>query len=775
MAGVDEALFVDVFERVRGYRPYPAQEDAICSHASATWVLAGPGTGKTEVLVLRTLKLLLVDRVPPESIVLTTFTNRAADNLLERLHTYTEMLHSQPEFLGIPAPNLSGLWIGTLHSIAYDMLRQFDVDSERIVMLDEASSTFHLLRQPAGEIVDGALYQELNGGEPAAWNSFNRIHHAERLKAAMSRIVEDNLDLALLESNEPLRGEAPLWQLNDHRIKFLDIYDAYKKELGESVDYSLLQLRFLNFLNSDKATSMLSADDNRSWPGIQHVIVDEYQDTNPIQEAIYFALVKFGASLMVVGDDDQSLYRFRGASVDAMLGFPTRCVELHPNVNEDTDVVIATLSENRRSHPKIVAAVNNYVRALIDSRYDEARAPKPDLEAKSDVSGNHTPFFVIVAESEEALANGVANITLELKSSGVINDLRQVALLSDSTKATTRSSFRHYEHSFNRRDLPLFNPGSKTLHQDPFLQEILGFMCSILDVNGEVLNIMGDQAKNTVNKYLTKATKKASLDENLRQKLEQIIQRFDAPQRGQGEPVPSEFPGSWSILRLFYEIVNQDAYNGLFDKEGGPTLSKSTWRLGWMTQMLKSFQNALPGGGRLSHVTESNKDFYEWRNKEPPQPMHGVNPYLVDRFYRDFVAVFDAGGFNEIEDGLTGLPVDMTPALTIHQSKGLEFPIVFICAQRGFRGVSPEHHQERLFHPYRVYPMHSLGQFTGAEQAIHDDVRRLFVAMSRAQYACGLCLTREVYDGIVSGHRSMVDRYPHIPPVWLANLEVVNV
>ena len=194
-----------------------------------------------------------------------------------------------------------------------------------------------------------------------------------------------------------------------------------------------------------------------------------------------------------------------------------------------------------------------------------------------------------------------------------------------------------------------------------------------------------------------------------------------------------------------------------------------------MTQMLKSFQNALLGGGRLSHVTESNEDFYEWRSKDPPQPMHGVNPYLVDRFYRDFVAVFDAGGFNEIEDGLTGLPFDMTPALTIHQSKGLEFPIVFICAQRGFRGVSPEHHQERLFHPYRVHPMHSMGQFTGAEQAIHDDVRRLFVAMSRAQYACGLCLTKEVYDGIVSGHESMIARYPHIPSEWLASLEVVNV
>ena len=662
-----------------------------------------------------------------------------------------------------------------IHSIAYDMLRQFDVDSERIVMLEEASSTFRLLRQPSGDIVDGALYQELNGGGPVAWNTFDRIHHAERLKAAMSRIVEDNLDLAMLEANQTHRDESPVWNLDGHRLKFLDIYDAYKAELGESVDYSLLQSRFLNFLKSDNAAIMLAADDKRSWPGIQHVIVDEYQDTNPIQEAIYFALVQSGASLMVVGDDDQSLYRFRGASVDAMLGFPSRCIELHPDVNVDADVVIATLSENRRSHPKIVAAINEYVAALVQSRYDKARAPKPDLEAKSSVLGSHLPFFVMVAESEEALANGVANITSELKSSNAINDFRQVALLSDSTKATTRSSFRHYERSFNQHGLPLFNPGSKTLHQDPVLQEILGFMCSILDVNGEVLSIMGDKMKNTVNKYLNQAAAKASSDEPLNEFIQLIAQRFSLPQRGQGEPVPSGFPGSWNLLRLFYELVNQDTYNGLFDQEGGPNLSKSTWRMGWMTQMLKSFQNALPGGGRLSHVTESNKDFYEWRNKDPPQPMHGVNPYLIDRFYRDFVAVFDAGGFNEIEDGLTGLPFDMTPALTIHQSKGLEFPIVFICAQREFRGVSPEHHQERLFHPYRIHPMHSMGQFAGAEQAIHDDVRRLFVAMSRAQYACGLCLTREVYDGIVSGHESMIAKYPHIPSKWLASLEVVNV
>ena len=75
-----------------------------------------------------------------------------------------------------------------------------------------------------------------------------------------------------------------MWHINDHRLKFLDLYDAYKADLGESVDYSLLQSRFLYFLKSERALKLIGADDKRSWPGIQHVIVDEYQDTNPIQK-----------------------------------------------------------------------------------------------------------------------------------------------------------------------------------------------------------------------------------------------------------------------------------------------------------------------------------------------------------------------------------------------------------------------------------------------------------------------------------------------------------
>ena len=150
--------FLDIFEEMRGYKPYFAQKEAITSEAPATWVLAGPGTGKSEVLVVRTLRLLLVDKVAPESIVLTTFTNRAADNLLERLNAYLEELLNHPKLKDAERPTLSGIWLGTLHSIAYDMLRQFDVKSERVIMLDEAASTFTLLRQSSGDIIDNTLF-----------------------------------------------------------------------------------------------------------------------------------------------------------------------------------------------------------------------------------------------------------------------------------------------------------------------------------------------------------------------------------------------------------------------------------------------------------------------------------------------------------------------------------------------------------------------------------------------------------------------------------------
>lgn len=772
MSSLSIEKFLDIFEETRGYKPYFAQKEAIASETPATWVLAGPGTGKSEVLVVRTLRLLLVDKVAPESIVLTTFTNRAADNLLERLNAYLEELLNHPRLKDAERPNLSGIWLGTLHSIAYDMLRQFDVKSERIIMLDEAASTFRLLRQ--SDIIDNTLYQELNGSPPANWVAYNRIHHAEKLKLSMNRIVEDHLDAERLESNNPARGELSMWTNEQLRLKYLHIHANYIKQLGESVDFSIVQGTFYEFLTSSRSDILLNEDTERSWPGIKHIIVDEYQDTNPIQEAIYFALSKNGATLTVVGDDDQSLYRFRGASVDAMIGFAKRCVQLHPKVDSESDVLTVILDENRRSHPMIVDTINRYIEALKSQKYDQARAPKPDLLAKSGLEGEHSAFFVLIGESELEISSSVARITLDLRKEGRIEDYRQVALLSQSTKETSKSLFRHYPTAFRNQGVPMFNPGAKILNKDPALREVIGLICMIIDSNGDVLDVMGKDLKKMVNRYLSYAKGRLSKDEDLAIKIKSLITDFHHPQRERGDSIPEGYPSSWNLLRLFYSIINLPTYSWLLAEEGGPNIAQSTWRLGWMTQLMKSFQNSQTGDSRLSHVTSDCDDFYIYRSKRVPAPMHGVNPWIVDRIYRDLIAILDAGGFNEIEDDIQGIPNDMSPALTIHQSKGLEFPIVFICAQKGAWGPSAEHYQEDFFHPFRYNPMHTHGHFTAHERAIHDDIRRLFVGMSRAQYACGLCLPKNVYDGILNGDSSIVNQYSHIPAAWLKTLPVVK-
>jgi len=112
-------------------------------------------------------------------------------------------------------------------------------------------------------------------------------------------------------------------------------------------------------------------------------------------------------------------------------------VQLHPNVNSESDVLTVRLVENRRSHPLIVDAINTYIESLNPQKYDQARAPKPDLLPKSNVEGNHTAFFVLVEESELQIADSVAQITLDLRKQGRIDDFRQVALLAHSTKETS--------------------------------------------------------------------------------------------------------------------------------------------------------------------------------------------------------------------------------------------------------------------------------------------------------------------------------------------------
>jgi DNA helicase-2/ATP-dependent DNA helicase PcrA len=771
----------DSFQEYRGYQLNTQQKRAVESDGEGTWILAGPGTGKTETIIVRVLRLLLIDQVPPESIVLTTFTERAAKNLEDRLALYLDGILKQPQFPNVERPNISLIWTGTLHHLAHDILNQFGPGTQETTLLDEEASLFRLLRTlNTGTIQNERLYEAIVGREVPPYRRYDRIHFAEQLKTGINRTVEDNLDVAALESDNPKRDSKTSWPDDGSRDDFIGAMDQYERNLEASVDFSRLQRKFLDFLESSHANSFLEGDAERQFPGIDHLIVDEYQDTNPIQEQIYMELARTAESFVVVGDDDQALYRFRGASVDPMVTFDERLHdELDVPVSTETGLDTVRLFKNYRSREGLVEALNSYISTVGDvAQYSEARTDKSNLKAAADLRGNFPPIQIMVGKDEETLAEATVKSIETMSEGNVVSDTRQIALLAHSTKVTSRSSFKPYHDAFNDRNLPLFNPGAKNMHHDEYLKAILGLMTLVLDPNDSVLAVEGQDIKEYVGygaeeddsslralaeEYLTESPE-------LRSWVESAIDRIDQ----QGWRDESDYPTNWNFLDVFYGILNRPPFSRLVDESGGPQKALEAWRFGWLSGIIESFQQNLGMNGRLfpAEDDEYTRRFYEFREEDHPDRIHGVNPYIVDSFYRDLIGVFKQGGFDEVEDEIESLPKHHYPALTVHQSKGLEFPVVFAVANEPFRGPGAEHHQEELFYPYRRSSARDIEEFSQTERAIHDAIRRFYVSISRAESLCVIALQDDVYNGLINRDEEICSQYPHLPPAWIEQLPV---
>lgn len=758
----DRAEFLAAFERFSGYRPYPAQEQAIFADGGPLWILAGPGTGKSEVLVLRALRLLLLDGVPPESIVLTTFTERAARNLHDRLSTYLTRIIAQPAFRGQQRPDIARTWLGTLHSVAHKLLLDMDDEVEDLELLDETASLFVFLTCITSQHTFGAdadlLYVALTGSAPEP--SEGRIERASSILAAVSRVVEDNLDRTALRAWKPLRGRKEQWPKPAVRDTFLALLDAYETKLGQRVDFARVQARLPAFLKSPRAAGFLSGDEARRLPGIKHVIVDEYQDTNPIQEAIYFELARSSRSLTVVGDDDQALYRFRGASVDGMVNFRERC-RRELNVSE---MAMTELGENRRSHPRIVRAINDYVTAAGPvAKYASARTPKSPLLAKSLVSGNHQPIAVLVRDEEDACADEAADAVAELYKAELIDDYRQVALLASSTRRTSHSPFSCYLDAFEGRSIPVFNPRAKDVHKDQCLLAVLGALVTILDPAG----LYSRGRLQTFVKKCRNALGALGGCDALRAWVVRRSREYQKP--ALTNPTSRERYFDDSLLDLYYKLIAHEPLRKELDATGGPSAALRSWRLGQLSALIRGFEEAR-GGRNIPRSTTSSRQFFYIMRQTPPDDLRGPDCWYVYNFIRDLMAAFSAGGLDDAEDDILAFPRGMVPALTIHQAKGLEFSIVFACATRESRGPGTAHYQEDLFGRYRLWEPQ--GGFSPTERAVHDLIRQYFVAFSRPKYSLVICLEADVYDGILRDGRK-AGEYPFLPAAWLRTLPKV--
>ncbi|MDX2342462.1 MAG: ATP-dependent helicase [Acidimicrobiia bacterium] len=391
------------------------QRVAVLHDEGPLLVIAGAGSGKTRTLASRVARLI-DDGVSPDRILLLTFTRRASAEMLRRAGGFVNQQAT------------GRVWGGTFHSIANRLLRRHATavglqDGFTVLDQSDSSGLFGLLRAESG-FAEGKT----------------RFPRKETIAAIYSRAVNAQEKLTtVLDERFP-------W-CRDHDEELKEIFRLYtaRKRKHNVVDFDDLLLYWRALLESPQGGSIRGLFD--------HVLVDEYQDTNKIQADILQMLCGERGNVTVVGDDAQAIYSFRAASVVNMVEFP----EVFPSTT------VVKLEQNYRSTPEILAAANaviaqatdTFPKALWSSR---ASGPRPSL---------------VTCTDEAAQADWVCDRVLEMRELGV--PLQDQAVL-----------FRTGHHSdgleieLSRRKIPYMKFGGLRFLEAAHVKDLMS-MLRILD------------------------------------------------------------------------------------------------------------------------------------------------------------------------------------------------------------------------------------------------------------------------------------------------------
>ncbi len=306
---------------------YPDLNDAqkeIVGHIDGPLlVIAGPGSGKTYSIVLRALNLLLLGKAAPKQMVLCTFTEKAAFEMRDRLAAAARLIGYSND--------LSELTVSTIHSLCNRVLTQHRHRTplgHGFETLDDLTQLLFIFDH-FDEIIGPAENDLFLNRWKTRWTAI------EGARGYFDKITEELVDgKALLKSRDPFI------------VAIGKAYIAYEKALLDSnhIDFSHLQRSVLDLLEAPETGPALTGE-------VKYVLVDEYQDTNFLQERLLLKLTEGTRNLCVVGDEDQSLYRFRGATVRNILEFPQRmpgCAQVK-------------LTTNYRSHKEIIERYDGWM------------------------------------------------------------------------------------------------------------------------------------------------------------------------------------------------------------------------------------------------------------------------------------------------------------------------------------------------------------------------------------------------------------------------------
>ncbi|HEV7908213.1 MAG TPA: UvrD-helicase domain-containing protein, partial [Pseudonocardiaceae bacterium] len=588
----------------------PAQRRAVEHAGSPLLVVAGAGSGKTRVLTRRIAYLLAARGVHPGQIMAITFTNKAAAEMKERV-------------ADLVGPRARAMWVSTFHSMCVRILRNEakTLDMSSSFSIYDADDTRRLITLVARDLdLDPKRYP------------------ARTLAVQISNLKNELVD--------PLTAADQAGSDLERRVA--EVYAVYQRRLGESnsMDFDDLIMRTVELLQRFPDV----AEHYRRR--FRHVLVDEYQDTNHAQYTLVRELVGTGehgiepAELCVVGDADQSIYAFRGATI-------RNIVEFERDYPQATTIM---LEQNYRSTQNILAAANAVISRNPDRR---------DKRLWSDL-GDGEKIVAYVADNEHDEAAFVAGEIDRLVDSGEAGN-GEIAVFY-----RTNNQSRVFEEIFIRLGLPYRVVGGVRFYERREVRDALAYLRVLANPDDTVslrriLNVpkrgIGDRAEACVSTHAERERisfaaalrdavdgKVALLNPRSRNAIAGFVELLDS--------LTEIVDGGADIATILEAVLEKTGYRAELEASDDPQDHTRIENLHELVTVAREF-------GELAAVAPAEAD------TEPVDDAGLPAEGSLAAFLERVSLVADADSIPDAEsDGVVTL-------MTLHTAKGLEYPVVF--------------------------------------------------------------------------------------------------
>lgn len=774
-----------------GFSPNPEQAQAIRHIDGPLYLTAGPGSGKTRVLLWRTLNLIVFQGVKPENIFLSTFTEKAAHQLREGLKNYLGQVTNHTG----QAYDIATMYVGTIHSLCQKILQDRHINpnfrsGQPLRVMDELETYFFVSRRRNWQqLIDAA---ELTDLEPEDQNhTINVFFDGNRASRSRHNAIQNVLSFFGRLSEEMLNPDVVMERATDDDVRMLlRMYKRYRELLATQTgfdycDFSLLQQKAYDVLVANPAAQQY----------FKHIIIDEYQDTNLIQERLVFKLAAGSQNICVVGDDDQALYRFRGATVENFVEFPARC-----RTYLNREPVKIPLSTNYRSRNRVVQFYTNYI-----TRHNWQKVGSPGLQYRvhdknivAHSQDTDTSVICTPPARPEIVSAEIARLVRELIDQKKVEDPNQVAFLFPALRDNTQVNrmrealeavglevyapragrfldveeatllFGAFIHIFGK---PVQGPftsqdytnyfrwldGSEDQVADLFKKEpqlkryletkrqevaqVVGDYRALLatcQTNGWTTDDQYDPTTMKESLFRTKglsvkaqrSINSVALANQVRRRL-QGIDSDKAPFK-LGDIINRSTALDWTVLDLFYRLGGFPTFKRMYDLAEAGVDEGPICNLGLISQYLSRFMEMY---SPILTAAFLNEDRFQ------------------RLFFMSFIYSIYRRSESEFENAEDPFPKGRIPFLTIHQAKGLEFPVVVVPnLRKDARPVGATERTVRELSPSDGEPLDQMAGF--------DVARMFYVALSRAKNLMILGRYQSQGNYVNPEFRPMLDQLP---------------